>query len=214
VRSRPAHRIVASGASTLLFNDTGIAHGPVGTRRCRLKTRGRPNGAGTAGYRAVVSRSLSIYLRNHEAAAQAGRDLFGRVAASHRGKSYGVELSALVTEVGQDLDSLHELMTELRTSPDPVMGTVLRIGERLGRLKPNGQLLSRSPLSDLIEIEGLLDAVHAKASGWKALAAADVGTEGSPDLQVLLARAASQVERLSAIHDVVAADVLDQARTP
>lgn len=89
----------------------------------------------------------------------------------------------------------------------------MRAGERFARLKPNGRILSRAPLSDLIEIEGLLDAVRAKWAGWHALLAAE------PDLlqpqridpaevDALRLRAESQTEILTRLHAEVAARVL------
>jgi hypothetical protein len=155
---------------------------------------------------------LAIYLRNHEAAAQAGLDLARRTASSQGKRDYAVELSALVLEIRADLDTLRELMRRFGVQPDPALGLLLRVGERLGRLKPNGHLLHRAPLSDLIEIEGMLDAVRAKAAGWQALAAReDNEPEVVRQLADLLDRADSQVERLSAIHRVVAAQVLTRS---
>ncbi len=152
---------------------------------------------------------LEIYLRNHEAAAQAGYDLFRRTSTNQRRKPYAAELAELATEVGDDLRALRRLMRELSISPDPVLGAALRIGERVGRLKPNGHLLSRAPLSDLIEIEGLLDAVRAKWAGWHALVAGGGDSWGDAiDLDALIARADSQIERLITLHRAAAAEVL------
>jgi hypothetical protein len=152
---------------------------------------------------------LEFYLRNHEAAASAGYDLFRRTSFTQRRKGYAKELNELTAEVKQDLGSLRALMRELGVSPDPLLGAALRVGERLGRLKPNGHLLSRAPLSDLVEIEGLLDAVRAKGAGWQALSAAGgEGWSSSVDLDELAARANRQTERLSALHRLAAADVL------
>jgi hypothetical protein len=151
---------------------------------------------------------LAIYLRNHEAAANAGRDLFRRTAASQRDRPYAGELADLSTEVEEDLQSLQAIMRSVRVSPDLLQGLVLRVGERVGRLKPNGSLLGRSPLSDLIEIEGLLDAVRAKAAGWQALAQVpEPGWSAAADPQLLYERALDQAERLHAIHRQVAARV-------
>ena len=120
---------------------------------------------------------LAIYLRNHEAAARASFDLFQRVARSQRSGPYGSTLAALRDDVGRDLTSLQGLMRDLGVAPDPLLGVGLRLGERLGRLKPNGGLVRRQPLTDLVEIEALADAVHAKLAGWRALAAAHVGDQ-------------------------------------
>lgn len=151
---------------------------------------------------------LAIYLRNHEAAAQAGHDLFQRVARSHRRQPYGVDLTRLAAEVEADLRSLRRILRRHHVLPDARLGLALRAGERLGRLKPNGSLLQRAPLTDLIEIEGLLDAVRAKAAGWQALAAAGTPPE-SVEFETLLDRANSQASELVEIHRRVAAQVLD-----
>ena len=149
---------------------------------------------------------LAIYLRNHEAAAQAGYDLFRRTVANHRRKPYVNDLRELVAEAREDLASLRDLMQDLGVQPDPLLKMTLRLGERAGRLKPNGYLIRRAPLSDLVEIEGLLNAVHAKAAGWEALAAAGVETV---DVSSLVKRAEGQRERLAQIHRTVAAEALN-----
>ena len=69
----------------------------------------------------MEQQSLAIYLRNHEAAAQAGRDLFRRTAAGQRNRPYASELAELATEVDQDLESLHAIMRTVRVSPDPCL---------------------------------------------------------------------------------------------
>ena len=152
---------------------------------------------------------LEIYLRNHEAAARAGCDLFTRVARTHRGEAYAGELDALRREVHEDRATLRGIMRRAQVSPDLLMGTALQVAERLGRLKPNGRLVRRSPLTPFLEIEGLLDAVHAKAAGWWALDAARLSVISAPELASLRDRADSQIERLRAIHSSLAA-VLNQ----
>ena len=156
----------------------------------------------------MEQRPLAIYLRNHEAAGQAGLDLFRRAAANQRNRPYAGELAELATEIEQDLESLRAIMRAAGVSPDRVQALALRLGERVGRLKPNGQLLGRAPLSDLIEVEGLLDAVRAKAAGWHALSCVPTPRWGdAADTESLYQRALGQAERLSAIHRQVAARV-------
>lgn len=152
--------------------------------------------------------SLAIYLRYHEAAGQAGSDLFRRVVRSHRGQPYAPELQRLSGEIKADLQTLRALMRRFRVAPDLGLSLALRAGERVGRLKPNGTLLRRSPLTDLIEIEALLDAVRAKMAGWLALAAAGDPLV-TPEFEALLARAEEQAAILTGIHHQVAARVLE-----
>jgi hypothetical protein len=150
--------------------------------------------------------SLAIYLRNHGAAAVAGRDLFRRTAANQRSRPYGGELADLAAEVEQDCETLHAIMRAAGVAPDLVSGLVLRLGERVGRLKPNGSLLRRAPLSDLIEVEALVTAVRAKAAGWQTLTQCSTPKWSEiADTRVLYQRARDQEERLNEIHRSVAA---------
>jgi len=157
-----------------------------------------------------VPSQLAIYLRNHEAAAQAASDLFRRTVANHRRKPYAQELRELAGEAREDLTSLRSLMRRAGVQPDPLLGVALRLGERAGRFKPNGHLIRRAPLSDLVEVEGLLAAVNAKAAGWHALAAVGHDDRGQPlEVDALILRADSQLQRLTSIHRTVAAESLD-----
>ena len=92
--------------------------------------------------------------------------------------------------------------------PNPLLGVALQVGERIGRLKPNGRVLRRSPLSDLIEVEALVDAVAAKRTGWHALAAVRLPADLDDEVAQLITRADDQLDRLASIHAAVAATVL------
>lgn len=162
------------------------------------------------GYGVDVESSTVIYLRNHEAAAQAGLDLFRRVTRSQRRADRAAELAAITVEIREDLESLQALMRGLHISPDLALTTLLRLGEKLGRWKPNGRLVRRSPLSGLLEIEALVDVVYAKLSGWRGLDAASAPQ--SPldvtSLGILVQRAEAQLLRLHQMHHDIAAEVL------
>lgn len=146
-----------------------------------------------------MTKPIAIYLRNHEAAGRGGVDHFKRITRTQRARPWVEELTDLHAEVREDLDGLHRLMKELNIRPDPLAGTAVRLAEKIGRTKLNGRLLSRSPLSDLIEIEGAQDAVHAKGAGWRALISAQL-QPASVDLEELLNRADRQRDRLIDVH--------------
>ena len=83
-------------------------------------------------------------------------------------------------------------------------------GEKAGRLKLNGRLLTRSPLSGLEETEMLRLGVEGKAAGWRTLRAVaerdrrlDAG-----QLDELLARAARQSDTLEGLRMRIAEQVL------
>jgi hypothetical protein len=152
--------------------------------------------------------SLEIYLQNHEAAAHAGSDFFRRTATNQRTREYGAELSGLATQIKEDHYRLRSIMNRVGVRPNVPLGLALRVGERLGRLKPNGRLLRRAPLSDLIEIEGLLDAVSAKRAGWQALATVDPAHGVSPDeIDELITRADDQLRQIRILHTRAASQV-------
>jgi len=76
------------------------------------------------------------------------------------------------------------------------------VGEKIGRVKFNGRLLHRSPLSTVIELEGLLTGVQGKALLWQTLSTlADHDDRLDPQqLRELQERARQQQEQLSSMH--------------
>ena len=152
---------------------------------------------------------LAVYVRNHLAAARGGLDLFRRVARSTEGTDAGPEVAALAAEVDVDLRTLLAIAQNLGIGENKPFGFAARAGETLGRLKPNGSLVRRSPLTDLIEIEGLLDAVAAKLAGWNGLLCAPDARIGRvrDRIEDLHRRALDQRSRIHALHDDAATRV-------
>ncbi|MGH2922663.1 MAG: hypothetical protein ACRDKH_01355, partial [Solirubrobacterales bacterium] len=93
---------------------------------------------------------------------------------------------------------------------NPVKQSSAWVGEKLGRLKLNGRLTGYSPLSRLLEIEGLILGVSGKLELWRSLRA----VEGSEprlkelNLRQLERRAEDQRNRLERLHERAAADAL------
>ena len=104
-------------------------------------------------------------------------------------------LLRLAADIAADRAALLEIMTTLAV---PVRGYKVCagwIGEKAGRLKLNGRLLSRSPLSSLEELEIMRLGVTGKAAGWRTLRLL-ADTDPRLDrvrLDELIARADSQV---------------------
>ena len=61
-------------------------------------------------------------------------------------------------------------MEQLGVRRDPVKPAAAWAAEKLGRLKPNGQLTGYSPLSRMVELEMLLIGITGKTGMWRALA--------------------------------------------
>lgn len=147
-------------------------------------------------------RMLSIYLNNHLTGANGGVDLFRRAASQHRGTDLGNALAALGADVETDRDTLKRLMGRLGISENKPMTLLGKVGERVGRLKPNGYIVRRSPLADVIELEALRDAVAAKKAGWEVLRAVAAKDERITleEMEELIDRAEAQSDELYRLH--------------
>jgi hypothetical protein len=145
---------------------------------------------------------LPIYLNDHYAGSTLGLELAKRAAKNNDGNAeFGPALAALATEIGEDRDELKRVMERLGVSEDRIKSGLFWMGEKVGRLKPNGQLLQFSPLSRVVEIEGLITGVGGKLSLWRTLlelAERDVRLD-TGELEVLAGRAEDQLLRLQAL---------------
>ena len=153
---------------------------------------------------------LGIYLNDHLAGATAGTELARRMARSHRGREDSGPLNQLAAEIAQDRSALLTIMATLGVTVRAYKVGAAWIGEKAGRLKFNGRLLSRSPLSDLEELEILRLGVEGKAAGWRTLRAR-ADTDARLDagrLDALISRASSQVEELEELRVRAASRVL------
>jgi hypothetical protein len=72
-----------------------------------------------------------------------------------------------------------------------------RVAELASRLKPNGRLLGYSPLSRVMELEGLTMGITGKLELWRSLQALDGGVDlDAVDFEALAARAERQRDRV------------------
>lgn len=161
-----------------------------------------PGGSTGAGGTTRAGRSepslLGIYLNDHLAGATGGLELFRRSAKAQRGSDAGDTLERLSAEVAQDREALLAIMTSLGVPVRRYKVYAGWIGEKVGRLKLNGHLLDRSPLSSVLELEALRLGVEGKAAGWRTLrtlAERDPRLD-SARLDDLISRALAQAEAL------------------
>jgi len=137
-------------------------------------------------------------------------ELFRRAAASHT-DGRGEELARLRQEVEQDRASLRSLMHRLEVTENRPLAALGWLGERVGRLKPNGFVVRRSPLADVIELEGLRTGVHGKLCLWQGLRAATLHDDRVDvlELETLITRAEDQQARLYRLHAQAVQQQLD-----
>jgi len=144
---------------------------------------------------------LAIYLNDHLAGATGGVRLAHRAARSHGDDPTGAELSRLTRQIAQDRRSLMQIMSDLGI---PLRRTRIALGalaELAGRLKTNGRAFSRSPLSDVLELEAMRLGVEGKAACWRTLSALapDEPALDRGRLAELERRAESQIRTLESL---------------
>jgi hypothetical protein len=139
------------------------------------------------------SKYLATYLNDHLLGATVGTELVRRAARENQGSELGAFLTGLAREIEDDRETLLALMAELGVKPDRLKVAAGWTGEKLGRLKPNAQLRGYSPLSPLVELEGLLIGIEGKLAMWQVLAevAVELGIDRAR-LEELTARAERQ----------------------
>ncbi len=140
-------------------------------------------------------RLLGIYLNDHLAGATVGVELVRRARRSNRGTELGRFLDGLQIEVEEDRRTLEDVIRQLGFRPSAAKRAAAVVVERAGRLKPNGQITGYSPLSRVLELEGLTVGVAGKRSLWRNLrdAAGTADRLVGVDLDRLLERAENQL---------------------
>ncbi|HUQ55296.1 SRPBCC family protein [Lentzea sp.] len=129
---------------------------------------------------------LGIYLNDHLAGATAGTELARRISRTHP------ELRVLADDLDADRKELLDFMREVGVESRPHKAAMGWLSEKAGRLKLNGRVLSRSPLSDVLELEGLRIVIEAKSAMWRTLR--KLQSFDDERLERLAGRAAGQAE--------------------
>jgi hypothetical protein len=117
----------------------------------------------------IDNKLLGIYLNDHLAGSTAGLELVKRARGENEGSELGDVLAHLADEIEADRRALEGVMEDLEIGRDHPKVLAAWVAEKVGRLKPNGQILGYSPLSKLVELEGLALGIQGKLSLWRAL---------------------------------------------
>jgi hypothetical protein len=146
----------------------------------------------------VDKKLLGIYLNDHLGGSTAGIELVRRACTANQGSELGRFLAELTMQIESDRRTLQRIMDDLGVRRDHAKVAGGWMLEKAGRLKLNGQLRGYSPLSRLVELEGLALGVTGKLAGWKALrvVAEDEPVLDSAELDRLIERAEEQQRAL------------------
>ena len=152
---------------------------------------------------------LAIYLNDHLGGATGGVELARRAARENTEGELGAFLARLAEEIEEDREALLEIMEALEVGRDRVKVAGGWTAEKVGRLKPNGRFTGYSPLSRVLELEGLIAGVNGKLALWHSLlqiAPAEPRID-SEEVDLLAHRAEGQIEELRRHHRAAATEV-------
>jgi hypothetical protein len=151
---------------------------------------------------------LGIYLNDHLAGAVAGSELARRCMRNNAGTRYAEPLRGVASAIAEDRRTLEHLMTALGVIANPAKQVSALAAERLSRLKLNGRLTGYSPLSRIVEFDGLSAGINSKRVLWLSLlCVADKYPALRPEeLQRLVTRADEQLETVQRLRDQASAE--------
>ena len=145
---------------------------------------------------------LRIYLQDRLASATGVVELAKRSYGSNRGSAFGPGLAAVQQQAIDERTALLDVMRRLDVAPDRFKVGAAWAAEKAGRLKLNGRMRGYSPLSRVVELEGLTLLLTAQRQLWETLAlvlTGDARAEGF-DAAGHAARAGEALERLADLH--------------
>lgn len=134
-------------------------------------TEQRTDPPGAPGAPATDMSLLGIYLNDHLAGATAGTARVRYLLRSCGDPALADALAPIADEIAEDRASLLHVMRRLDVPVRRYKVYAGRAAEQMGRLKSNGSLVRRSPLSTLWELEALRLGVDGKTAVWQALRA-------------------------------------------
>jgi hypothetical protein len=135
---------------------------------------------------------LGTYLNDHLAGSTVGVELAKRARNQNKHTPLGRFLGELAEEIEEDRETLKRIMDTLGVGHDRAKQAAGWVGEKLGRLKPNNRLFGYSPLSRVIELEGLSLGIEGKRCLWQSLLAVDDARLAEFDFEALVQRADRQ----------------------
>lgn len=142
------------------------------------------------------AKRLRIYLDDHQTVLLAGRELVRRMARRPSDGELATFLGELQPELEDDRRRVIARIREAGGSPSRIKSGLAWVGEKAGRLKLNGSLTRPSPLSPLLELEGLHAVLDASRSLWRTLERTDSATADYTERAERAERRLAQVDEL------------------
>ena len=151
---------------------------------------------------------LRIYLADHHAGSVGGLALAKRLA--RRGGEIGSTVSVVLGHIQEDKRALLRLLGRVGGTRHRAKETAAALAERLGRLKLNGRLFGRSPLTPVLELEAMVLAIEGRKRLW--LTMTQLAKDAYPDWDIDdLRRRATRADADAAAVDRIRAAVAGAA---
>ncbi|NLE98980.1 MAG: NAD-dependent epimerase/dehydratase family protein [Propionibacterium sp.] len=157
---------------------------------------------------------LELYLSDHFTGATAGANRIERMADDFVDTPVYAELAELARDIRAERTFLGNLIDDLGLKRKPYRQALAWAGERVGRLKGNGKVIDRSPMTMLLEADLMRSAINGKLGVWETLRdhAEPLGLDRGV-FERLIEGYREQSERLDEIHSYARARALREDRT-
>jgi hypothetical protein len=150
----------------------------------------------------IDAKLLGLYLSDHLSGSTAGVSRIQRMAEVYAGTPVSADLARVSAELQRERDLLEGLIHDLGVRQRPHRQAAAWLAEHAGRLKLNGRIVRRSPMTMVLEAELMRAAILGKIGGWQTLEelAPDLGLDPAT-FQKLSDEARGQIDALSRVHD-------------
>lgn len=151
---------------------------------------------------ASMNRHLfGVYLSDHFTGATVGLERMERMTRGYRDTPFHAELAEATEQLRGERELYRDLLHRLAVPRRTHRQVAAWLGEKVGRLKLNGRVVERSPLSAVLEAELMRSAVVGKISGWWTLReyADEIGLDAT-QFGELIDQGHRQLEMLERFH--------------
>ncbi|SDK79266.1 hypothetical protein SAMN04487916_10387 [Arthrobacter sp. ov407] len=150
----------------------------------------------------VDKKLFGLYLSDHLAGATAGQGRIERMARDFTDTPFHAELSALATQIREEREYVRGLVGDFGLPRRTPRRAAAWVAERAGRLKLNGRVVNRSPMTLVLESEVMRSAVMGKLGLWQTLQdlSGDLGLDGAR-FDGLATKAREQIATLDRVHE-------------
>ena len=150
----------------------------------------------------IDAKLLGLYLSDHLSGSTAGVSRIQRMADAYADTPVAADLARVSAELQRERDLLEGLIHDLDVRQRPHRQAAAWLAEHAGRLKLNGRIVRRSPMTMVLEAELMRAAILGKIGGWQTLEelAPDLGLDPATFVK-LGDDARSQIDALSRVHD-------------